>query len=169
MEFFGFRTEAVKNATRWRGDAISAFGAALRSFLEERHMPEHLLAILIDQLKLRTMRMGMIRYLTFSQTVTYEIRNGRRPAAGKTFLFPGAVWHNHNYTAVEAYLRDEERSAYTVTPDIPTEDEFWLGLGKNLSLCSGVDGRPKAQWCKLVQLNRLSPKLFKEVFETPSG
>ena len=46
--------------------------------------------------------------------------------------------------------------------------EFWLGLGKNLSLCSGVDGRPKAQWCHMVQRDRLSPKL-KEAFVAPSG
>ena len=174
MEFFVFRTQSVTDASRWRGDATTAFSAALRSCLEARHMPEQLLAHFMTKLGLRVMRFNAIRYLTFSQQVTYEIQIGVRPAGAKTFLFPGAVWHNHNYTQVDAYLRDEERSAYTITPDIPTEDEFWLGLGKNLSNCSDVGERkictrrggdtciPK--WCSLVQKERLSHKVFREVF-----
>ena len=105
----------------------SAFEGALRTCLTEPGtFPEDLLEQMVSRSRLMVTKLFAIRYLTYSKYYAHRDRKGKYKAAAKTFLYPGSVWHTHNYTQVDVYLKNEESNASAVTPTIPSAAELAL-------------------------------------------
>ena len=140
MEFIAFRAEAMLSAPvpAFRGaDGVesssqprqySAFAEALQTCLVMRGVfPEDLLHLIATSRKLIISPLGAVNYPVFSKLYNTRVRTGQEMATIKTDLFPGAVWHNHNYSQLDAYMKEREVNASLTTAFDPTPERRAAG------------------------------------------
>ena len=85
--------------------------------------PEDLLHLIAVSRGLTTAPLGAVVYPKFSQLYSARVRAHIEPEALKTELFPGAVWHNHNYTQLDAYMTERELNASLGTGIFPNPEQ----------------------------------------------
>ena len=71
--------------------------------------------------------LGAVNYPVFSKLYNTRVRTGQEMATIKTDLFPGAVWHNHNYSQLDAYMKEREVNASLTTAFDPTPERRAAG------------------------------------------
>ena len=102
----------------------SAFAEALQTCLLVKGIfPEDLLHLIAVSRGLTTAPLGAVVYPKFSQLYSARVRAHIEPEALKTELFPGAVWHNHNYTQLDAYMTERELNASLGTGIFPNPEQ----------------------------------------------
>ena len=125
MEYVVFRTQRwlldeAPTARRMR----SAFSDAIHVCLTHRGtFPEDLLHQMAAKNKLKAVIAHAIRYPSFDPLYNARIRARIVPEGVKTELYPGAMWHNQNFTMLDEVLRELEQNASAPTPVYPNAEQ----------------------------------------------
>ena len=115
MEYMFFRTERFLVQSQSSPQVGSAFTVAVQKCLTAPGIfPEDVIHWISNKYRLHAAVLGAVTYPEFDSLYR---RNG---GGMKTELYPGAVWHNQNYSMVADLMRLLEKNASAATPVYPT-------------------------------------------------